>query len=347
MVGCSSEEEEDELTPKEQEEQGVVNHGSKTYQSDLDKEELNISTKKGEFEDPIPYGELLNVEGILKTGKHGYTEGEFSVEVNRVLRDESAKYRVDEEMRDLIDEKSEWVIVELFVYNWGVGDKEILTFTPQDFALYSLKGKEIPIYDVGFGTDPKRVSVYEGKPETVTVVTQVKKEEDFLVGVEKIQSEKELEIEEKEKEGEKITKEKEEAETEKEKEKREKNEDKKKKEDRKKKAQEKDKNRKDKESKEDKEVKKDEKDQYKETVKKDRDRDNVQFLSIEDAYTLTEFNIESEEVEKKGEENGKEKKEEDDKKKEEGKKDKDPEKDDEDKDKKGSGKGEDKPDKKE
>lgn len=280
LVGCGNGDSE-EYVDNEEDIDKSNNIKTESYVSISDRRDLNIVIKEGEYDDPVSFGELVHVAGNLKTGKHQYKEGEFSAGVKRVLREDSALYRIDERVRDLIDKKDEWVIVELEVYNWGVEDSEKLTFLPDDFVLYDEDKKEIPKYDVGFNTDPKRVSVYGGKPEIVTLVTQVEEGKDFLVGITKKQTDEEKEKEEEEKEGKK-KKDKETKKDEKEKGK---------KKDKKKKDEDEELSEKEKKKKERKEAKK----KLKSKVDKKRDIKDVKFLTIKDATTLTDFDLEKDE----------------------------------------------------
>src|SRR5699024_9610492 len=171
--------------------------------------------------------------------------------------------------------------------------RDSLTFLPEDFSVHTEKGKELEVYDVELETDPKRVAVYEGKSEIVTIVTQVKEDQNVLVGINKeISKEEKDELEDGTEDGE--TEEKEEKEEDGEnKEKEEKEEDG---EDKKK---------------DKKEEKKDKKGKGKKGDKEEDENELTKYLTTEGVYTLVEFNVEDnteerdlEELNKQGSEEG-------------------------------------------
>src|SRR5699024_9295695 len=172
----------------------------KEYESDLNKDDLNIVGDKGDWETPIESGEFLGLKGKIHTEKHGSDDGEISLGVKRVLRGDAAKYRVKDKYREDIEEDEEWIIVELEVYNWGIENKDKLTFLPDDIRLFYEDGEDLKVEDVGLDTDYKRVAVYEGKEEVVSVTSKVKEDSRVLVGTDKLIEEKEDEKSEEEKE---------------------------------------------------------------------------------------------------------------------------------------------------
>ena len=163
----------------------------KEYESDLNKDDLNIVGDKGDWETPIESGEFLGLKGKIHTEKHGSDEGEISLGVKRVLRGDAAKYRVKDKYREDIEEDEEWIIVELEVYNWGIENKDKLTFLPDDIRLFYEDGEDLKVEDVGLDTDYKRVAVYEGKEEVISVTSKIKEESNVLVGTDKLIEEKE------------------------------------------------------------------------------------------------------------------------------------------------------------
>ena len=174
----------------------------KEYESDLNKDDLNIVGDKGDWETPIESGEFLGLKGKIHTEKHGSDDGEISLGVKRVLRGDAAKYRVKDKYREDIEEDEEWIIVELEVYNWGIENKDKLTFLPDDIRLFYEDGEDLKVEDVGLDTDYKRVAVYEGKEEVVSVTSKVKEDSRVLVGTDKLIEEKEDEKSEEENTGE-------------------------------------------------------------------------------------------------------------------------------------------------
>src|SRR5699024_4827264 len=163
----------------------------KEYESDLNKDDLNIVGDKGDWETPIESGEFLGLKGKIHTEKHGSDDGEISLGVKRVLRGDAAKYRVKDKYREDIEEDEEWIIVELEVYNWGIENKDKLTFLPDDIRLFYEDGEDLKVEDVGLDTDYKRVAVYEGKEEVISVTSKIKEESNVLVGTDKLIEEKE------------------------------------------------------------------------------------------------------------------------------------------------------------
>jgi len=187
LVACGDKSEKvDEygLTDEERQ-QGMEELKSKTYESDVKQEDIKIVKGKGTLDKPAGAGEFINIKGHLKTERHLSSVGEFSVGIKRVLVGDAAKNRVHDSYREDVEEGKQWIMVEIEVYNWGVDGKDNLTFLPEDFSIYAKDGEEIGIYDVELGNDPKRVAVYEGKPEVVVLVTQIEEGQDILVGVSK------------------------------------------------------------------------------------------------------------------------------------------------------------------
>lgn len=177
---------------------------TKGYESDLSQEDLNIAEEKGSWEDPVDSGEFLNLKGNIRTSQHGYEKGEISLGVKRILRGDAAKYRVKDDVRDDIDDDDEeWVIVELEVYNWGIENKDKLTFLPEDIIIFDDDQEDLGVEDAGLDTDYKRGAVYEGKEEVISVVSKVKEDETIHIGTDMldVESEEDEDEEEDEEEG--------------------------------------------------------------------------------------------------------------------------------------------------
>jgi len=166
----------------------------KTYEVDANKEEMTFSEHDATVKDPIPAGEKLYVSGDLKKQKYETVQGEYTAEVIRVMRNKASEDRIVDE--DLLPNKpgkgQDWVMIEIMVRNLGKEDGS-LAFIPGEIGIYTKKGKEIPLQDVGLNSDYQNIAIYQGKPEklTLTVIAD-KKEKNFLIGFDNLADEYEI-----------------------------------------------------------------------------------------------------------------------------------------------------------
>jgi len=163
----------------------------KGYESTINKEDINIVEDIGDWDNPAMSGEFINLKGKLHMERYGSNEGEMSLGIKRVLRGDAAKYRVRDDLREDIKKNREWITIEVVVYNWGIEGKDKLVFLEDDFKLYTGDKKEVKIVDVSNENDYKRVAVYEGKEEVVTITAKVKKESEVILSINKLFEEKE------------------------------------------------------------------------------------------------------------------------------------------------------------
>src|SRR5699024_8385342 len=129
----------------------------KEYESDLNKDDLNIVGDKGDCETPIESGEYLVLKGKIHTEKHGSDDGEISLGLERVLSGDDEKDKVIDKYREDIEEDEEWIIVEYEVYNWGIEYKDKLAFLQDDIRLFYEDGDDLKVELVGLDNDYKRV----------------------------------------------------------------------------------------------------------------------------------------------------------------------------------------------
>lgn len=167
----------------------------KGYHSEEVKEDMVFTDVEGTLEKPVPAGDRIYLSGDLKKNTYETDQGEFASEVVRVMRGEASKNRIkdEEKLPNRPKKGQEWVMVEVMVWNLGKEDGT-LVFYPDEIGLYTKDGTRLELQDVGFDTDYKRVAVYEGKPEKITLTAIVDKDQKgILVGFDKLEDEFDIE----------------------------------------------------------------------------------------------------------------------------------------------------------
>lgn len=162
----------------------------KSYVPEIE-EEIDVYPGKATIKEPVPAGENVYISGLLKKNRYENVEGNYMAKIERVMRAEASKDRIQNEKTFSFAPKKgqDWVIVEVGVNNLGREDGP-LVFNKDSIGLYTKKGKAIPVYDVGLNSDYSKAVIYEGKPLTVTLTGVVdNKVEDILVGFDHLEEE--------------------------------------------------------------------------------------------------------------------------------------------------------------